>query len=102
MLLKALEDWKGASDAGGHVGAILMELSKAFDTIPHGLRLAKLHAYGVDEDICQLFMSYWTSKKQRVKDREARSKWVAVKKGVPQGSVLGPLLYILNPKLPPH
>ncbi len=93
VLIKALEDWKKAVDAGEHVGAILMDLSKAFDTIPHGLLLAKLHAYGANENTCKLFMSYLTGRKQRVKVKDARSKWVKVKKGVPQGSVLGPLLF---------
>ena len=82
-----------AVDAGEHVGAILMDLSKAFDTIPHGLLLAKLHAYGANDNTCKLFMSYLTGRKQRVKVKDARSNWVMIKKGVPQGSVLGPLLF---------
>jgi hypothetical protein len=90
VLLKAVEGWKRALDKGEYVGAILMDLSKAFDSIPNGLLIAKLHAYGVDDSSCELFMSYLRDRKQRVKIGNIRSEWVTLRKGVPQGSILGP------------
>lgn len=93
VLLKAVDDWKNALDEGKFVGALLMDLSKAFDVIPHGLLLAKMKAYGYCDDVIKLVQSYVTCRKQRVKINNARSEWVVNNMGVPQGSVLGPSLF---------
>ena len=61
--------------------------------MPHGLLLAKLSAYGFDVDSCQLMQSYLMKRQQRVKVGETFSGWVHNIKGVPQGSILGPLLF---------
>ena len=95
VLLKLVEDWKYALDRGEHVGAILMDLSKAFDYLPHRLLLSKLHAYGVSLDACSLIRNYLQGRRQRVKINCTRSEWLPLSKGVPQGSVLGPLLFNL-------
>ena len=95
VLLKAVDDWKWAVDQGKFVGALLMDLSKAFDVIPHGLLLAKMKAYGYSDDVIKLIRSYLTDRKQRVKVNDSRSKWVGSCMGVPQGSVLGPTLFNL-------
>ena len=70
-----------------------MDLSKAFDCLPHGLIIAKLHAYGVTTAACELLFSYLHERKQRVKIPSSRSDWTTLSKGVPQGSILGPLLF---------
>ncbi len=57
ILLKAVEDWKMILDEGKYVGAIMMDISKAFDVIPHGLLIAKHHAYGCDENVLNLMLS---------------------------------------------
>ena len=93
VLLKAIDDWKLALDQGNFVGALLMDLSKAFDVIPHGLLLAKIKAYGYSNEVAMMFRSYLTNRKQRVKVDDARSEWSVMKMGVPQGSVLGPTLF---------
>ena len=93
MLVKAVNDWKDALDEGKYCGAILMDLSKAFDVIPHGLLVAKINAYGFDENCVNLIYNYLNGRHQRVKVRQARSKWIKITKGVPQGSILGPTLF---------
>ena len=93
VLLKLIEDWKKALDEREHVGAVLMDLSKAFDVISHKLLLSKMYAYGVSQDACTLIFSYLSKRHQRVKIGPVRSDWVIIKKGVPQGSILGPLLF---------
>ena len=70
-----------------------MDLSKAFDCLPHALLIPKLRAYGVSFDICQLLASYLSNRRQRVKIANTRSSWRETSKGVPQGSGLGPLLF---------
>ncbi len=58
ILVKAGEDWKKALDNGKYVGTILMDLSKAFNVIPHGLFVAKLDAYGCDTNVLKLMYHY--------------------------------------------
>ena len=92
-LIALIEKWKECLDNGGYAGAMLMDLSKAFDTIDHKLLIAKLHAYGLDRGSLLLIKDYLSGRAQRVKVDSTFSSWSALDKGVPQGSVLGPLLF---------
>jgi hypothetical protein len=70
-----------------------MDLSRAFDCLPHDLVIAKLHAYRVNKDALTLITSYLRGRRQRVKIGNTRSEWSLIKKGIPQGSILGPALF---------
>ena len=70
-----------------------MDLSKAFDCLPHGLIIDKLAAYGLSDSACSLLQSYLSDRKQMVKLGHCKSTFLKIIKGVPQGSILGPLLF---------
>ena len=70
-----------------------MDLSKAYDCLPHDLLIAKLGAYGLDRSSLRLLMDYLNSRKQQTKVGSSYSKWSEIKHGVPQGSIVGPLLF---------
>ncbi len=93
VLLHAIEEWKVALDNGQHVCVVLMDLSKAFDAIPHGLLLTKLYTYGISKDVCKMIRSYLINRMQRVKLDDVRSSWKSIVRGVPQGSQAGPRIF---------
>ena len=70
-----------------------MDLSRAFDKKPHALLIAKLNAYGLSEDACNLIINYLTNRRHRVKISGTWSHWETINRGVLQGSVLEPLLF---------
>ena len=90
-----LERWKEALDTKLVAGGILTDLSKAFDCLNHELLIAKLNAYGFGIDSCKFILDYLRNRKQQTKVGNTFSKWKCTKWGVPQGSILGPLLFNL-------
>ena len=92
-LLAMIEKWRKTIDKGGVAGAVLTDLSKAFDCLSHDLLIAKLHAYGFSIKSLRYIHSYLTKRTQRVKINSSYSTWREIIFGVPQGSILGPLLF---------
>ena len=89
-LLYMIERWKKSLDNKGYAGGVLMDLSKAFDTINHKLLLAKLHAYGFDVSALEIIYDYLSNRFQRTKINSSFSSWSLMLSGMPQGSVNGP------------
>ena len=92
-LMAMSEKWRKFLGIRGHAGGLLTDLSKAFDCIDHELLTAKLHAYGFDTDTLKFIYSYLKGRKQRTKINSSYSSFAEILFDVPQGSILGPLLF---------
>ena len=92
-LLTITETWRASLDRNGISAVLLIDLSKAFDCLPHDLLIAKLHAYGRDFPSLKLLNSYLRNKHQHVKINNFFSSWAENLFGVRQGSILGPILF---------
>ena len=91
-LIAMIEKWRQSLHSSGQTVAVLTDLSKAFDCIDHKLLIAKLNAYRFDNSITFIY-SYLSQRKQRTKVNASFSCWAEILFGVPQGSILGPLLF---------
>ena len=89
------EEWRNKLDKNYVVGTVLMDLSKAFDCVPHDLLIAKLDAYGFDKDALSYILSYLTEREQATRINNIYSLYQLILSGVPQGSILGPILFNL-------
>ena len=93
VLLRLIEQWRQHLDSNKIVGAVLMDLSKAFDCLPHDSLIVKLEAYGLDREMVKLVYSYLKDRKQAVKVKGFVDILKSIISGVPQGSILGPILF---------
>ena len=93
VLIRLLEEWRKCLDNNYVVGGVLMDLSEAFDCVPHDLLIAKLEAYGFNENLLAYLHSYLSNRKQCVRINNVTSDFKIIISGVPQGSIVGPILF---------
>ena len=88
-----IEKWKKLVDNGNLFEALLIDFSKIFDCIPHDLIIAKLNSSGFSLTALNLIHNYLTKWKKRTKINQSYSSWEDILFGVPQGPILGPILF---------
>ncbi|MEW8544984.1 MAG: reverse transcriptase family protein [Candidatus Thiodiazotropha sp.] len=94
-LVKLIDQWMACIDKGDIVGSLFIDFRKAFDVVDHSVLIRKLTLYKFSDTALRWFISYLSDRKQSVDSGNGLSDFAQVKSGVPQGSILGPTLFLL-------
>ena len=95
QLIEVMEDWTEHLDNHNSVDAIYLDFQKAFDTVPHHRLFTKLKGYGISGNILEWIKNFLSERKQKVVLNGSNSKWTDVTNVIPQGSVLGHILFTI-------
>lgn len=95
VVVSICSEFVKSMDGGGFVLAVFLDLKRAFETVDRGILLRRLSSMGIGGDVLRWFQSYLHDRRQRVKYKDCVSESLRVQHGVPQGTVLGPLLFLL-------
>jgi len=95
QLLHIMKEWTAALENGGQINTIYIDFEKAFDKVPHHLLFKKLQNYNLKVNVIQWIRSFLCYRKQRIKINGCYSEWADVISGIPQSTILGPILFMI-------
>jgi len=95
QLLEVMEILTDCLEAGNPIDIVYLDFKKAFDSVPHQRLLVKLNLYGIEGNVYKWIESFRTGRTQRVRVGRERSNCTEVLSGIPQGSILGPILFTI-------